>query len=170
MENNKLVRIGKILKPHGVRGTLKVMPMTDDKTRYDYLEEVYIQSRHGVKEFKVLGARYQDKFILLDLEEINSMTEAECYLGNFLAIDKKDRMPLSENSYYIDDLVGLKVYEKDTYLGVLADVMQPGANDVYVVSLENGKELLLPAIKSVIKAVDLLSGRVNVEVPKGLMD
>lgn len=170
MENNTLVRIGKILKPHGVRGTLKVMPMTDDKSRYDYLKEVYIQTRHGVKLFRVLGARYQEKFVLLDLEEINSMNDAEAYVGNFLAIEKKDRMPLAEDSYYIDDLIGLEVYEDGECLGKLIDVMQPGANDVYVVALENGKELLLPVIKSVIKKIDLSEKKIIVEVPKGLMD
>lgn len=170
MENNTLVRIGKILKPHGVRGTLKVMPMTDDKSRYDFLEKVYIQTKHGVKLFEVIGARYQDKFVLLDLEAITSMNEAEAYVGNYLAIEKKDRMPLEKDSYYIDDLIGMAIYERDTYLGKLVEVMQPGANDVYVIALENGKELLLPVIKSVVKEVDLEGQRISVEVPKGLMD
>ncbi len=165
---DKLVKIGKIAKPHGVRGTLKVLPLTDDKTRYNKLKKIYIQTRHGIKKFDILTVRYQDKFVLLDLVDIETMTEAESYIGNYIAIDKKDRMPLHENTYYIEDLIGLNVYEKDTYLGKLTDVMQLGSNDVYIITLEDGKELLLPAIKSVILEVDIDLGLMKVNVPEGL--
>lgn len=165
---DKLVKIGKIAKPHGVRGTLKVLPLTDDKTRYNKLRKIYIQTRHGIKEFDILAVRYQDKFVLLDLVGIETMTEAEGYIGNYIAIEKKDRMPLDENTYYIEDLIGLNVYEEETYLGKLIDVMQPGSNDVYIITLEDGKELLLPAIKSVILEVDIDLGLMKVNVPEGL--
>lgn len=165
---DKLVKIGKIAKPHGVRGTLKVLPLTDDKTRYNKLRKIYIQTRHGIKEFDILAVRYQDKFVLLDLVGIETMTEAEGYIGNYIAIEKKDRMPLDENTYYIEDLIGLNVYEEETYLGKLTDVMQPGSNDVYIITLEDGKELLLPAIKSVILEVDIDLGLMKVNVPEGL--
>ena len=165
---DKWVKIGKIAKPHGVRGTLKVLPLTDDKTRYNKLKKIYIQTRHGIKEFDILAVRYQDKFVLLDLVGIETMTEAEGYIGNYLVIDKKDRMPLHENTYYIEDLIGLDVYEKDVYLGKLTDVMQPGSNDVYSITLEDGKELLLPAIKSVILEVNIDLGLMKVNVPEGL--
>lgn len=165
---DKLVKIGKIAKPHGVRGTLKVLPLTDDKTRYNKLKKIYIQTRHGIKEFDILAVRYQDKFVLLDLVGIETMTEAEGYIGNYIAIEKKDRMPLDENTYYIEDLIGLNVYEEETYLGKLTDVMQPGSNDVYIITLEDSKELLLPAIKSVILEVDIDLGLMKVNVPEGL--
>jgi len=165
---DKLVKIGKIAKPHGVRGTLKVLPLTDDKTRYNKLKKIYIQTRHGIKEFDILAVRYQDKFVLLDLVGIETMTEAQGYIGNYIAIEKKDRMPLDENTYYIEDLIGLNVYEEETYLGKLTDVMQPGSNDVYIITLEDGKELLLPAIKSVILEVDIDLGLMKVNVPEGL--
>ena len=165
---DKLVKIGKIAKPHGVRGTLKVLPLTDDKTRYNKLRKTYIQTRHGIKEFDILAVRYQDKFVLLDLVGIETMTEAEGYIGNYIAIEKKDRMPLDKNTYYIEDLIGLNVYEEETYLGKLTDVMQPGSNDVYIITLEDGKELLLPAIKSVILEVDIDLGLMKVNVPEGL--
>ena len=165
---DKLVKIGKIAKPHGVRGTLKVLPLTDDKTRYNKLKKIYIQTRHGIKEFDILAVRYKDKFVLLDLVGIETMTEAEGYIGNYIAIEKKDRMPLDENTYYIEDLIGLNVYEEETYLGKLTDVMQPGSNDVYIITLEDGKELLLPAIKSAILEVDIDLGLMKVNVPEGL--
>ena len=164
----KFVKIGKITKPHGVHGTLKVLPLTDDQTRYNKLKKIYIQTRHGMKEFDSIAVRYKDKFGLLDLVGIETMTEAEKYIGNYIVIDKKDRMPLHENTYYIEDLIGLSVYEGDTYLGKLTDVMQPGSNDVYIIMLEDGKELLLPAIKSVILEVNIESGLMKVTVPEGL--
>ena len=164
----KFVKIGKITKPHGVHGTLKVLPLTDDQTRYNKLKKIYIQTRHGMKEFDIIAVRYKDKFVLLDLVGIETMTEAENYIGNYIVIDKKDRMHLNENNYYIEDLIGLRVYEGDTYLGKLTDVMQPGSNDVYIITLEDGKELLLPAIKSVILEVNIESGLMKVTVPEGL--
>ena len=164
----KFVKIGKITKPHGVHGTLKVLPLTDDQTRYNKLKKIYIQTRHGMKEFDIIAVRYKDKFVLLDLVGIETMTEAENYIGNYIVIDKKDRMPLHENAYYIEDLIGLSVYEGDAYLGKLTDVMQPGSNDVYIITLEDGKELLLPAIKSVILEVNIESGLMKVTVPEGL--
>ena len=106
--------------------------------------------------------------MLLDLVGIETMTEAEGYIGNYIAIEKKDRMPLDENTYYIEDLIGLNIYEEETYLGKLTDVMQPGSNDVYIITLEDGKELLLPAIKSVILEVDIDLGLMKVNVPEGL--
>lgn len=164
----KFVKIGKITKPHGVHGTLKVLPLTDDQTRYNKLKKIYIQTRHSMKEFDIIAVRYKDKFVLLDLVGIETMTEAENYIGNYIVIDKKDRMPLHENTYYIEDLIGLSVYEGDAYLGKLTDVMQPGSNDVYIITLEDGKELLLPAIKSVILEVNIESGLMKVTVPEGL--
>ena len=90
--------------------------------------------------------------------------------NNYLAIDKSERMPLEEGAYYIDDLVGLDVYEDDRNLGVLKEVLQPGANDVYVVDSPIYPELCIPALKTVVLSVDLEKNVMMVKLPKGLVD
>ena len=90
--------------------------------------------------------------------------------NNYLAIDKCDRMPLEEDAYYIDDLIGLDVFEDTVKLGVIKEVLQPGANDVYVLESDIYPELCIPALKTVIISVDLDAGRMDVKLPKGLVD
>lgn len=164
-------RIGKILNAHGVHGELKVEPLTDDPSRYDLLEEVFLEDRKKCyRSFKVEGVRYHKGFVLVKLAGIDDMDAAKALKNCHLAINKSDRMPLEEGAYYIDDLIGLKVYENDQALGVISEVLQPGANDVYVVKSTIYPELLLPALKDVILNVDLEAGRMDVKLPKGLVD
>ena len=164
-------RIGKILNAHGVRGELKVEPLTDDPSRYDLLDEVFLEDRkkrHTV--YKVEGVRYHKGNVLVKLAGIDDMDAAKAVKDCHLAINKSDRMPLEEGAYYIDDLIGLTVYEGDRKLGTLVDVLQPGANDVYEVDSEIYPELLIPALKDVVLHVDLEAGRMDVRLPKGLVD
>lgn len=165
-----MVKVGKILKPHGVKGALKVMPLTDDMHRFDLLDEISIFGAHGVETYSISQVRYQDKFVLLELVGIETMNEAEKYSGRFLAIKDEERMPLEEGRYYIDDLVGCDVFEDERHLGQIKEVLQPGSNDVYVVARPEGGELLLPALFSVVKKVDIAHKRMEVIVPKGLME
>lgn len=164
-------RIGKILNAHGVRGELKVEPLTDDPSRYDLLDEVFLEDRKKrYTVYKVEGVRYHKGNVLVKLAGIDDIDAAKAVKNCHLAINKSDRMPLEEGAYYIDDLIGLTVYEGDRKLGTLVDVLQPGANDVYEVDSEIYPELLIPALKDVVLHVDLEAGRMDVRLPKGLVD
>lgn len=164
-------RIGKILNAHGVRGELKVEPLTDDPSRYDLLDEVFLEDRKKrYTVHKVEGVRYHKGNVLVKLAGIDDMDAAKAVKNCHLAINKSDRMPLEEGAYYIDDLIGLTVYEGERKLGTLVDVLQPGANDVYEVESDIYPELLIPALKDVVLHVDLEAGRMDVKLPKGLVD
>ena len=170
MSNDK-TRIGKILNAHGVRGELKVEPLTDDPTRYYLLDEVYLEDRNkNYTVYDIERVRLHKDTVLVKLYDVDDMDAAKALKNQYLAIDKSDRMSLEEGAYYIDDLIGLVVYEGEEKIGVITDVLQPGANDVYVVEQSPTREILIPAVKSVILGVDLDAGRMEVELPKGLVD
>ena len=164
-------RIGRIQNTHGVRGEMKVIPLTDDPNRYSILEHVYVEDkRKNYTEYEVEGVRFHKEQVLIKLRGIDDMDKAKMLKNNYLAIDKSERMPLEEGAYYIDDLVCLDVYEDDRKLGVLKEVLQPGANDVYVVDSPIYPELCIPALKTVVLSVDLEKNVMMVKLPKGLVD
>lgn len=164
-------RIGKILNAHGVKGEMKVTPLTDHPSRYELLESVYVEDRKkAYTSFDVEAVRFHKDLVLIKLKGIDDMNAALALKNCHLAIDKSDRMPLEEGAYYIDDLIGLDVYEDDKKIGTLKEVLQPGANDVYVLDSTIYPDLYIPAIKTVILSVDLSANRMDVKLPKGLVD
>ncbi len=143
--------IGQIVKPQGVRGELKVIPYTDDMTRFSLLRTVYLEDKktpHAVK-----GVRYGQDCLFLTLEEVRDRNEAEKLRDCFLYVARKDAVPLPEGSYYIADLIGMTVKDDaGRVLGTLDDVYQAGGNDVYPVVRD--KNFLVPAVKKVLLSVD----------------
>ncbi len=162
------VIIGKIVGCHGVHGELKVQPLTDDPLRFNQLEQVFIEQRQTMTVYDIEGIRIHKNMILLKLLGVDDRNAAEKLVKSNCIIDKKDRMPLPEGRFYIDDLIGLTVYENDLILGTLTDVLQPGANDVYVVKAANEDIIYVPALKAVVKSVDLENKRMDVVLPSGL--
>lgn len=162
------VVIGKIVGCHGVRGELKVQALTDDPLRFYELEKIFIEQRRTITPFDIEGIRLHKNTILLKLSGVDDRNTAEKLVPSDCVIDKKDRMPLPEDRYYIDDLVDLTVYENNIILGTLIDVLQPGANDVYVVKTVNDDIIYIPALKAVVKSVDLENKRMDVILPHGL--
>jgi 16S rRNA processing protein RimM len=117
----------------------------------------------------ITGVRYHKGMALLTFAEVGDMAAAQRLRGCFLQVPAADLPPLPEGRYYIYQLVGLSVWEKDVCLGALTEVLQPGSNDVYIVR-EGSREILVPALKSVIKGVDLAARRMDVELPAGLLE
>lgn len=166
MAADKMV-VGTITAPHGVRGEMKVYPLTDDMTRFGKLKTVYLQ---GEKR-KVISVRYQNDLVLLKLEGLNSREEVERLKKCTLEIDRKDAVKPPEGRYFIVDLIGLTVRLEDgSVLGTLTDVLQPGGNDVYVVSREGKEDALIPAIRQVILKTDIQKGEMVIRPLRGLLD
>ncbi|PHV71119.1 16S rRNA processing protein RimM [Sporanaerobium hydrogeniformans] len=163
--------IGKIVNTHGVKGELKVVPMTDEPQRFSLLKEVFIQ-RNTLEKYEIQGVRYHKNFVLLKLKGVEDMDAGEFFKNATLKIERKDSLPLKKDEYYISDLYDLEVYtEEGRYLGIISDIIYTGSNDVYVVKRpEQGKDLLLPAIKEVIKEVNLEVGKLTVKLLEGLED
>jgi 16S rRNA processing protein RimM len=171
LSENKYLRVGVITSPHGIRGEVKVFPTTDDPRRFSDLEKVYLDLKSGISERTVEGARYQKNMVLLRLSGIADRTEAENYRNCDILITRDQALPLAENEYYIADLIGLSVVSDDgRELGELEDVMQTGANDVYVVSGGRFGEILIPAIPDCSIRTDLEAGVITVHLIPGLID
>ena len=139
---DEYLEIGQIVNTNGLKGMVKVNPFTDDMMRFEELEDLYIQYKGNLKKVKIEQVRYQKNQVLLKLEGINSIEEAENYRNCYLKIHRKDARNLEEDMYFIADLIGLEVYTKQNeLLGKLDDVFSTGSNDVYVVKDQNGKQI-----------------------------
>ena len=166
----KRLEVGQIVNTFGIKGEVKVTPFTDDINRFDDLKKVYVKTRKDDKLYKVENVRYHKNMVLLKLEGIENPEQAELLKNAYLEIDRQDAIPLEEGQYFIVDLIGLDVYtDEGKLLGKVDDIYNTGANDIYVVKDELGKQVLLPGIKEVIKQVDLESEKITVHLIPGLI-
>ncbi len=164
-------RIGEIANTHGIRGEVKVYPTTDDVARFKKLKKCILETKQGEMLLHVESCKFFKQFAILKFKEFNNINEVEQYKHCGLYVEREDAVKCEEDEYYIADLVGCTVYnEDDSELGDLIDVIQTGANDVYVVRMESGKELMIPAIKECILSVSITERRVKVHLLKGLLD
>ncbi len=164
-------RIGVITRPHGVLGEMKVYPVTDDIKRFKGMKEILMGPPEGQKggfsTVKVEGVRFQKNMVLLKLSGIESPEEARKLSQYQLYVKREDAIPLSDNEYYVSDLIGLSVLsEKGEKLGILKDVLKTAANDVYVVKGE--REILVPAVKEYVLSIDLPKGEMTVLFVEGM--
>ena len=166
-----MFRVGVISSVHGVRGEVKVFPTTDDPARFKELEEVTLDTGKGVITLKIQGVKFLEQIVILKFEGYDHIEDIEKYKGKDLWIRREQAVKLEEGEYFIADLIGLAVKAEDGQsLGRLKDVLKTGANDVYVVEMDSGKELLIPVIPDCIIKVDLDSGEVIVHLLDGLLD
>ena len=165
----KRLEVGQIVNTFGIKGEVKVTPFTDDINRFDDLKKVYVKTRKEDKLYKVENVRYHKNMVLLKLEGIENPEQGELLKNAYLEIDREDAIPLKEGQYFIVDLIGLDVYtDEGKLLGKVDDIYNTGANDIYVVKDELGKQILLPGIKDVIKEVKL-DDRIIVHLIPGLI-
>ncbi len=164
------IEIGQIVNTNGLKGVVKVNPFTDDISKFEDLKYVYIQLKNELKKVKIEQVRYNKNQVLLKLEGIDSIEEAEKYRNFYLKTEKESQEDLGEDTYYIVDLIGLDVYsDKNEYLGKIEDVFPTGSNDVYVVKDNLGKQILIPAITDVVKKVDLKNKKMTINLIPGLI-
>ena len=162
--------IGKITGTHGIRGTMRVFPTTEDPSRFERLKEIIVEIRGKRETFHIQKVAFHKQFVLLTVKEITDINVAELYKNGRILIPDAMAIPLGEDEYYNRDLYGLKVVtEEGEELGKITEIFPTGSNDVYVVKKDGkGKELLLPAIKDCIKNVDLENGVMTVKLLEGL--
>lgn len=162
--------IGKITGTHGIRGTMRVFPTTEDPFRFERLKEIIVEIRGKREIFHIQKVAFHKQFVLLTVKEITDINVAELYKNGRILIPDAMAIPLGEDEYYNRDLYGLKVVtEEGEELGEITEIFPTGSNDVYVVKKDGkGKELLLPAIKDCIKNVDLENGVMTVKLLEGL--
>lgn len=166
----KYLEIGQIVNTFGIKGMVKVKPFTDDITRYDRLEKVYIKNKKGKKEYEIEEVKYHKNMVLIKFKGIENPEDANLLRESYLLVDRDNEEPLEEGTYYIVDLIGLDVYtDEGVLLGTLKDIFNTGSNDIYEVKDELGKQILLPGINEVIKEVDLENRKIIVHLIKGLI-
>lgn len=162
--------IGQIVNTSGLKGVLKIKPFTDDIKKFSNLKTIYIKTKSGLTEFKIEQVRYVKNMVMLKLTGIDTVEEAEKYRNLYIKILRDQEEELEEGSYYVVDILGCKVNtDTNQELGKVVDVFQTGSNDVYVVKDEQGKQILLPAIKQVIKNVDIKNKIIIVHLLEGLV-
>ena len=168
MEN--ILQVGIISSTHGIRGEVKVFPTTDDVNRFKKLKEVLLDTGKETLPLTIEGVKFFKQFVILKFKGIDNINDIEKYKGRDLWIPREEAQELDEDEYYIADLLGMKVLLEDgSEFGTLKNVMETGANDVYIVdSVEHG-EVLLPAIKECILDVDIETNTMTVHLMKGLL-
>lgn len=169
MEN--LLRVGVISSTHGVRGEVKVFPTTDEKERFKKLKTVLLDTGKEQISLEIEGVKFFKNMVILKFKGYDNINDVERYRGKDLLITREQAVPLKENENFVADLIGLTVKtDEGDILGNVKDVLFTGANDVYVVERENGKDILLPAIRQCILDVDLKEQVMTVHLLDGLLD
>ncbi len=170
MDNLDLIAIGEIVKAHGVRGELKVVPLTDAISRFGEVKRVYWKKNDFINELFIEGYRSFKGGILLKLKGIDTLTAAEDLGRGLLYIPRKERPKLPKGRYYHDEICGLNVYTLEgEFIGIIKEIIQTGSNDVYVVA-DKTEQILIPALKTVIQEINLADKRMSVLLPPGLVD
>ena len=167
------LKVGKIVNTHSLKGEVKVISSTDfEEERFKKGSKLLItRGNQLIREVVVQSYRNHKNFLLVKFEGIDSVEEAEKLKNLQIKIDSDEVEELEENEFYFHQIIGCEVFdENDKNLGEIIDILTPGANDVWVIKGENGKEILIPYIEDVVKKIDITSKKVNIEVMEGLID
>ncbi len=151
-----MFQVGIITSPHGVRGEVKVFPTTDDNNRFKKLKECYIEYKNELMPVKAKGCKFFKNMVILKFEDFDNMNDVEKFRQCKILVDREHAVSLDEDEFFVADLLGMQVVDEDMNpLGELADVIETGANDVYVIKNKQGDEILIPAIKDCILDVNM---------------
>ena len=165
----RYLAIGKVIRAHGLRGEISVAVLTEFPERFEVTKRLYLGDEFEATPYRLESYRWHKKNVLLTLSGIINRTQAEQLLGQFVQVPVEEAVPLPEGAYYLYQLIGLRVITTDgEQLGSVVDIIETGANDVYVVDHE-GQQILLPAIPDVVRSIDVSAGEIVVQVIDGLI-
>ncbi len=170
MENKYFV-VGKIVNTQGIKGEVRVLPTTDDVSRFELLDFVYVDKKGNIQKYEIENIRYHKQFVIIKFKGIDDMTTGETLKNTEIKITEDMALPLGEDEYYISDLYSMEVVTDDgELLGTIQDIIFTGANDVYVVRNDESEksEILIPAIKQCILNVDKENNKMTVKLLEGL--
>ncbi len=165
------LRVGVISNTHGVRGEVKIYPTTDDISRFKKLKQCVIDTGREKVAVEVESCKFFKQTPILKFKSIDQLNDVERYKGKDLLVRREDAVKLKKNEFFIVDLVGLKVVSDEGLdIGILEDVLQTGANDVFVVKTAEGDEVLIPYIEQCVPEIHPETGKVTVHLLPGLLD
>lgn len=167
----QFLQVGVISSTHGLRGEVKVFPTTDDAARFQTLKNVVLDTGREKLDLEIQSVRFFKQFVIVKFKGIDNINDIEKYKGKSLFVTRENAVELEEDEYYIGDLIGMEVYTDDSEerFGVLKDVMETGANEVYIITSENHGEVLLPAIHESILDIDVEAKKMKVHLMEGLL-
>ena len=164
------LQVGIISSTHGVKGEVKVFPTTDDMNRFKKLKEVLLDTGKEIMTLEIEGVKFFKQFAILKFKNYDNINDIERYKGKSLYVTRSNAVKLQKNEYFVADLIGMHVIdEEEKEIGTMTDYMETGANDVYTITMKDGRELLLPAIKQCILDVDIEHKRMRVHILEGLL-
>ncbi len=162
--------IGQIVNTFGIKGVVKVNPFTDDISQFEKMDTILVEKKGNLQEMQIEEVKYSKNQVLLKLKGIETIEEAEKYRNCYLKLPREKAKKIPEGTYFIADLIGLEVVtDEGELLGKVDDIYNSGANDIYVIKDELGKQILLPAIKEVIKEINLEQEKITVHLLNGLI-
>ena len=168
----QLLRVGVITTTHGIRGEVKVFPTTDDIHRFDDLEEVILQNKKEQLTLHIEHVKYFKNIVIVKFKEYNNINDVEMFRKCNLLVTREHAVPLEKGEYFICDVIGAKVINEEdgSVIGTVKEILETGANNVFQIETEEGKELLFPSIPECIKKVDVEKGEVTAHIMPGLLD
>jgi len=169
-DREDMLRVGTYVNTHGVKGEIKVYPHTDDVERFLDLDYFYMDTKKGLLKYEISNVKFFKNLAIIKLKGIDNINDIEMYKGSDLLITREQAVPLEEDEYFICDVIGAKVIADGEEFGVVKDVLQTGANDVYIIKAANGKEVLFPVIPDCIQEIDIENHIVKAHIMPGLLD
>ncbi|RHR27523.1 16S rRNA processing protein RimM [Clostridium sp. AF19-22AC] len=163
------LQVGIISSTHGIRGEVKVFPTTDDPARFKVLKNVILDTGKEQIPMEIQGVKFFKQFVIVKFKGIDNINDIEKYKGKSLLVTRENASPLEEDEYYIADLIGMTVFTEDGEFGMLKDVIETGANEVYVVDSKEHGEVLIPAIHDCILDVNVEEQTMKVHLLDGLI-
>ena len=165
-----MLQVGVITQTHGVRGEVKGFPTTDDVNRFKKLKQVILDTGKETMPLEIQSVKFFKQFVILKFKGIDNINDIEKYKRCSLYVTREHAVPLEEDEYFIADMIGMEVCTEDgNIFGTLKDVIETGANDVYVIENAEHGEVLVPAIKECIRSVDIEKGQMMIHLMDGLI-
>ncbi|MCB6203389.1 ribosome maturation factor RimM [Extibacter muris] len=166
----KMFKVGVITSTHGIQGEVKVFPTTDDPGRFKMLEHVILDTGKSTIQLEIEKVKFFKKFVILKFKGIDHINEVERYRRCDLLVERENAVPLEEGEYFIADMLGMEVQTEDGVpFGRLKDVIETGANDVYVITSPVHGRVLVPAIRECIRDIDIEQGMMTIHLMEGLI-
>lgn len=170
MQKDDYLQVGVITTTHGIRGEVKVFPTTDDPARFEELEQVMLDTGRALLPLEIQNVKYFKQYVILKFKGIDSINDIEKYTKCPLLVSREDAVELEEDEYFMADMIGMNVYtDEGEEFGKLTDIMETGANDVYVISTESHGEVLIPAIKDCILDINTEEHKMIIHLINGLI-
>ena len=168
---NNILQVGAVTSTHGLAGEVKVFPTTDDPKRFKKLKQVLLDTGKDMLPLEVEHVKFFKNMVILKFKGYDRIEDIMGFKGKNLYVTRENAVRLKKDESFIADLIGMKVYTEDkAYLGELTEVITTGANDVYTVRMENGKDVLIPAIGQCILDVDVEHETMQVHLLEGLLE